>query len=86
MMTKSQTLVIAFVGWVLVVLALLVLFQSLSAEYFFVLCLIGFLIIIELSGPFMTKPRWRSRVNIIIAIGVVIFAVIVFNKIMEIIG
>jgi len=69
-----------------VVLSLLVLFGSINYEYFFVLCLIGFLIIVELSGPFMVKPAWRSRVNIVIAIGVVIFAFIVLKKVVDIIG
>lgn len=86
MLTKSQKLVYIFGGWMFVVLSLLVLFGSINYEYFFVLCLIGFLIIVELSGPFMVKPAWRSRVNIVIAIGVVIFAFIVLKKVVDIIG
>jgi hypothetical protein len=84
MMTKSQKLVVTFGGWIFTVLAILTIFQSLNYEYFFVLCLIGFLIIVELSGPFTTKPRWRSRVNIAILIGVIIFSIIVINKVLEI--
>jgi len=77
---------IFFSAWVLVVLTVLVLLQSLNYEYFFVLCLIGFLILVELSGPFMTKPVWRKRINIVIAISVVVFAFIVYTKVMEILG
>ncbi len=86
MWTKSQKLVYVFAGWVLLVLTLLTLFHSLSFEYFFVLCFIGFLIIVELSGPFTVKPKWRSRLDIIIVVGVLVFAVIVAQKVLDIIG
>jgi hypothetical protein len=69
-----------------VVLALLVLFQSLSLEYFFVLCLIGFLIIVELSGPFTVRPEWRKRVNMAIVVGVLVFGLIVAKKVLDILG
>lgn len=86
MMTKSQKLVYIFGGWMLAVLTVLTLLHSLSYEYFFVLCLIGFLIIVELSGPFTVRPAWRSRVNIVIIIGVLIFSFIVAKKVLDIIG
>lgn len=86
MLAKSQRLVIALSIWIFTVLALLIFFKSLSFEFFFILCLIGFLIIIELSGPFLVKPKWRSRVNIIVVLGVIVFAVIVFVRVMGIIG
>ncbi len=86
MLTKSQRLVYVFGGWVLVVLALLALFNSVNYEYFFVLCLIGFLVIVELSGPFTVKPAWRSRVNIVIALGVLIFTIIIVEKVLAILN
>jgi hypothetical protein len=86
MLAKSQRLVIALSIWIFTVLALLIFFKSLSFEFFFILCLIGFLIIIELSGHFLVKPKWRSRVNIIVVLGVIVFAVIVFARVLEIIG
>ncbi|MCD1294888.1 hypothetical protein CUJ83_07740 [Methanocella sp. CWC-04] len=86
MFTKSQKLVYAFALWVFVILALLAVFQSLNYEYFFVLCLIGFLILVELSGPFTTKPKWRSRVNIVIFIGLLMFSFIVIKKVLDILG
>lgn len=86
MLTKSQGLVYIFAGWVLLVLTVLTLFNSLSFEYFFVLCFIGFLILVELSGPFTVKPKWRSRLDILIVIGVLIFGIIVAQKVLDIIG
>lgn len=86
MMAKSHKLVYIFGAWMFSVLALLVLFQSLNFEYFFVLCLIGFLIIVELSGPFTVRPEWRKRVNIVILIGVLIFGLIALTKVINILG
>lgn len=86
MLTKGQKIIYIFSGWVFIVLSLLILFNSLSYEYFFVLCLIGFLIIIELSGPYTVRPKWRRRVNIIIMIGTVIFGVLVAGKVLNIVG
>lgn len=86
MLTKSQRLVYVFGGWVLVVLSLLALFNSINYEYFFVLCLIGFLVIVELSGPFTVKPAWRSRINIVIILGVLLFTLIIVEKVLAILN
>jgi hypothetical protein len=86
MYTKSQWLVIIFSGWILTVLVLLSLLNSLDYVYFFILCLIGFLIIVEVAGPFTTKPRWKSRINILVIIGLIAFAAIVVTRVWDIIG
>jgi hypothetical protein len=86
LLTKSQRIVVIFGAWAFLVLAILTVFNSLSLEYFFVLCLIGFLVIVELSGPFASRPRWRSRVNLIILIGAAVFCLIVVGKVFDILG
>lgn len=86
LLTKSQRIVVIFGVWAFLALAVLAVFGSLSYEYFFVLCLIGFLVIVELSGPFASRPRWRSRVNVVILLGVVVFALIVIKKVLDILG
>jgi 4-amino-4-deoxy-L-arabinose transferase-like glycosyltransferase len=86
LLTKSQRIVVIFGAWAFFALALLAVFGSLTFEYFFVLCLIGFLVIVELSGPFASRPRWRSRVNVVILLGVVVFALIVAGKVLAILG
>lgn len=85
-MTKSQRIVVIFGAWVFLALAILAVFGSLNFEYFFVLCLIGFLVIVELSGPFSSRPRWRSRINLIILFGAAIFCLIVAGKVFDILG
>ena len=86
MLTRGQRLVYLFGGWMFAVLFLLALFDSVSYEYFFVLCLIGFLVIVELSGPFTVRPAWRSRVNVAIILGVLVFSLIVVEKVLAILG
>ena len=86
LLTKSQRIVVIFGAWAFLALAALAVFNSLSLEYFFVLCLIGFLVIVELSGPFAARPAWRSRVNAVILLGVVVFGLIVASKVLNILN
>ncbi|OPY26721.1 MAG: hypothetical protein A4E28_02347 [Methanocella sp. PtaU1.Bin125] len=88
MLTKSQRIVVIFGAWAFLALAALAVFGLGRDvfEYYFVLCLIGFLVIVELAGPFASRPRWRSRVNVVILAGVAVFAVIVINKVLAILG
>lgn len=82
MFTKSQKVAISFGACITILLTLLVIFQSLDIEFFFVLSLIAFLVISLIYGPFTVNPGWKSRVRMIIAIGVALFAMIVINRIL----
>jgi hypothetical protein len=57
---------------------------SLSLELFFVLSLIGLLVIVELTAPFNVTPRWRRRLKWFIALGLVVFGIIVVRRILSI--
>jgi hypothetical protein len=57
---------------------------SLSLELFFVVSLIGFLVVVELTAPFNVTPRWRARLKWIILLGLAVFAYIVVRRILEI--
>lgn len=71
-------------AWMVATVLALVLFNSLSYELFFVVSLIGFLVIVELTAPFNVAPRWRSRLKWLIALGLVVFAYIVVKRILAI--
>lgn len=86
MLTKSQKIVYVFGAWMLAVLTILVLLNNIIFEYFFAFSFIGFLIIVELSGPFTVRPAWTSRINIVIAIGAIAFAVIILNNVLTILS
>lgn len=71
-------------AWMLASVLALVLLDALTVELFFVLSLIGFLVVTELTAPFAVTPRWRKRLKWIIALGLVVFGVIVVRRIIEI--
>ncbi|QSX01197.1 hypothetical protein [Haloterrigena alkaliphila] len=71
-------------AWMLAAVLVLSLLGSFSYELFFVLSLIGLLIVTELTAPFAVTPDWRRRLRWIIAIGLVGFAVVVVRRILEI--
>jgi hypothetical protein len=86
MLTKSQLLICCLLGWMLAMLMLITLFNSVGYEIYFVLSLIGLLVIAELVGPGTVKPRWRTRVNLVIALGMIIFSILMVQKVLNIVG
>ncbi|MFH5801238.1 hypothetical protein [Haladaptatus sp. CMAA 1911] len=81
---RRQRFIHAQLAWMLVSLIVLAVLGSLSLELFFVLCLIGLLVIIELTAPFNVTPRWRRRLKWFIALGLLVFGVIVVRRILSI--
>jgi hypothetical protein len=80
MVPKNQLLSYVFGVWAFGVLALQILFNNLSYDLFVGLCLLGFLIIVELLGPYKMRLAWRSNLNIMIGVGLLAFSIIVvFN-------
>ena len=86
MLTKSQRLVFIFAAWALLALTALTLFHMLSYEYFFILCLIGFPIIVLAIGPYTVKPAWRSRANLVVFLGAIAFAALMVVEMLDIVG
>jgi hypothetical protein len=86
MLLRSQKIIVTFGAWELVSLALLAILNSLLYEYLFVLDLLGLLVIVQIMSPYMITPRWRSMLNIAMIVGVVIFALLVFNKALYLLG
>ncbi len=62
----------------------LVLLESLSFELVFVVSLIGFLVVTELTAPFAVTPDWRRRLVWIIALGLAVFGYVVIRRILSI--
>lgn len=71
-------------AWMLLSVLALALLDTLTLELFFVLSLIGFLIVTELTAPFNVTPQWRTRLKWIIALGLLLFGYIVVRRILEI--
>ncbi len=67
------------------VIVLLTLFDALSPELFFLLSLIGLLIVTELTAPVNVTPEWRRRLRWIILVGLAVFGYIVARWLVEVI-
>jgi len=74
----------AQVAWMLATILLLSLLGALSTELFFVVSLIGFLVVIELTAPRAVTPTWRARLKWIVLLGLVGFGIVVVNRILAI--
>lgn len=72
------------VAWMLATVLGLTLLEALSLELFFVVSLIGFLVVTELTAPFAVQPHWRRRLKWFIILGLVGFTYIVVKRILAI--
>lgn len=81
---RRQRFVVGQVAWMSATMVALALLGSLSLELFFVVSLIGFLVIIELTAPFRVTPRWRSRLMWIVLLGLIAFTYVVVKRILAI--
>lgn len=71
-------------AWLLGTVLVLALLDAFSYELFFVLSLIGVLIVTELTAPISVAPAWRRRLRYVIALGLLVFGYIVVRRIIEI--
>ena len=81
---RRQRFIYGQTAWMLATIVCLTLLGSLSLELFFVVSLIGFLIVVELTAPFSVTPQWRSRLRWVILVGLLGFGYIVVRRILEI--
>jgi len=86
LMRKEQIAIIALAVWLTSISIVMLLAKSANLEIFFVLSLIGFIIILELIAPKYIRPGYLQYIQYILAAGIVIFGVIVVQKVMEILG
>lgn len=84
MVTRRHRFVYAQLAWMLAAALVLVLLDSLSYELFFVVSLIGFLVVTELTAPIRVTPLWRRRLKWVIAVGLGVFGYVVVRRILEI--
>ena len=73
-------------AWLIIIAFFMVLSRTLDLEVFFVLSLIGLLVIAVLIDGAFSRPRYMRYLGYIIAAGVALFAYIVVEKILEILA
>jgi hypothetical protein len=82
---KKKNLAIAIITiWLVIISLFMVLAFRIDLEIFFVLWLIGLLVIVELSDTRFSLPPYLRYIKYIVAAGIVIFGTIVVRKVMEI--
>jgi hypothetical protein len=86
MMRKQEIAIIALALWLTLISVFMILAQSINFEIFFVLSLIGLVIIVELIAPKFIQPGYLRYIQFMLAVAIVIFGLIVAQKIMEILG
>jgi len=86
LMRKEQIAVIALAAWLTVITVFMLVAQTFDMGIFFVLSIIGFLIIMKLISPTYIRPGYIRYTRYILAAGIVIFCVFVALKVLEILG
>lgn len=64
-------------AWMLVLIVLLAAFDAVSLEAFFLVSLLGLLIVTDLTAPLNVTPRWRKRLRWVVLVGLVVFSVFI---------
>lgn len=72
--------------WLIIIAFFMVLSRTLDLEVFFVLSLIGLLVVAVLIDGAFSRPRYMRYIGYLIAAGVALFAYIVAQKILEILA
>jgi hypothetical protein len=85
-MRKKEIAAIALAAWLVIVSVFMLLAERFDLEIFFVLWLIGILVIVELADPKSVRPRYLYYVRYLIAAGIVLFGAIVAQKVLEILA
>jgi hypothetical protein len=81
---RRQRFVYGQTAWMLATIVGLAALDALSLELFFVVSLVGFLVVVELTAPFSVTPQWRSRLRWIILVGLAVFGYIVVRRVLAI--
>jgi hypothetical protein len=84
MIRKQQIAIIAFASWLTIISTCMLLVQRFDLELFFVLCLLGIFVIVQLMQSNYVQPGYLRYIRYLTAAGIVIFGVIVVQKVMEI--
>lgn len=80
---KRQRFVSLHLAWMLAAALSLVLLDSLTYEIFFIVSLIGFLAVVELTSPIRVVPAWRRRLRWVMILGIIWFGVILFRTFVQ---
>jgi hypothetical protein len=85
-MKKKDLAIIVVTIWLIVITVFMLLAARIDLEIFFVLWLIGLLVIVELMDTRFTLPPNMRYLKYVVAAGILLFGGIVAMKVMEILA
>jgi hypothetical protein len=85
-MRKQQTAIIVLAIWLTIISIIMIVLQQADLEIFFVLFLIGVLVIVYFMESNFVQPNYVRYLRVLITLGIVIFSAIVAQKIMNLLG
>ncbi len=85
-MRKQQIAIIAFALWLTIVSLCMLLIQQFDLELFFVLCLLGIFVIVQLMQSNYVQPGYQRYIRYLTAAGIVMFSILVAQKVIEILA
>lgn len=83
---KKHLAIIVMAIWLFLVLFFMILAQNLDLEIFFILWLVGLLVIVELINPAFVQPSYIRYLKFLVAAGIIVFGAIIAQKVMEILA
>ena len=86
LMRKEQIAVIALAAWLTVITVFMLVAQTFDMGIFFVLSIIGFLVIAELIKLKYIRPGYLRYIQDILTVGIAIFVLIIAKKVIEILA
>jgi len=85
-MRKQQIAIIALAMWLTLIAVFMLLMQRIDLEIFFILGLVGVLVVMQILEPSFVQPGYLKYIRYLIAAGIVIFGAIVVLKVIEILA
>jgi hypothetical protein len=85
-MKKKDLAAIVISAWLVIISIFMLLAYRIDSEIFFVLWLIGILVVVELMDTRFSLPPYLRYIKYLIAAGIVLFGGIVTYKILEILA
>jgi hypothetical protein len=85
-MRKKDLAAIVIAIWLVIISCFMLLAYRIDLEIFFVLWLIGLLVIVELMDTRFTLPPYLRYIKYLVAVGIVLFGAIVTQKVLEILS
>jgi len=85
-MNRKQVAAIALTVWLTIVTAGMLLIRRFDLEIFFVLALLGVMVLAELTWLKYVQPRYQRYLGYLIWAGIIVFAAIAATKVMEILA